>query len=146
LYYVRRTGLDKCCGICNAVGHHDHSTIRHVSTIQIFLIVIFLANIIFDGVAAVMATVYASADELIFSGTYQCMFNYAKDILLLDCIYWILETMWEVLALCLVVWIAVKHFRELRQHREGRIIGDCFIVLTKTHMFYFVSFVAASCF
>ncbi|KAG1831463.1 hypothetical protein DFJ58DRAFT_823886 [Suillus subalutaceus] len=52
---------------------------------------------------------------------------------------WILSTVWEVLALCLAVWIAVKHFRELRKHSTRGIIGDCFMVLMKTHVSYFVS-------
>ncbi|KAG2133244.1 uncharacterized protein EDB93DRAFT_1107625 [Suillus bovinus] len=42
------------------------------------------------------------------------------------------------------VWIALKHFRELRQHSAGGIIGDCFTVLMKTHMSYFVSFLLLS--
>ncbi|KAG1737341.1 hypothetical protein EDB19DRAFT_990069 [Suillus lakei] len=61
-------------------------------------------------------------------------------------IAWILGTVWEVLALCLAAWIAVKHFRELRQHSAGGIIGDCFTVLMKTHVSYFASFLAVSCF
>ncbi|KAG1839914.1 hypothetical protein DFJ58DRAFT_916872 [Suillus subalutaceus] len=32
---------------------------------------------------------------------------------------WILSTVWEVLALCLAVWITVKQFRELRRHSTG---------------------------
>jgi hypothetical protein len=51
---------------------------------------------------------------------------------------WILGSVWEVLTLCLAVWIAIKHFRELRQHSTGGIIGDCFTVLMKTHVSYFV--------
>ncbi|KAJ8592186.1 hypothetical protein M405DRAFT_859994 [Rhizopogon salebrosus TDB-379] len=41
------------------------------------------------------------------------------------------------------VWIAVKHFRELP---TGWAVGDCFTVLIETHVFYFASFVAVSCF
>jgi hypothetical protein len=48
-----------------------------------------------------------------------------------------LGTVWEVLALFLAVRITVKHFRELRQHSAGGIIGDCFTVLMKTHVIYF---------
>ncbi|KAG1839461.1 hypothetical protein DFJ58DRAFT_845704 [Suillus subalutaceus] len=40
----------------------------------------------------------------------------------------------EVVALCLAVWSAVKHFRELRRHSTSGIIGDCFTVLMKTHI------------
>ncbi|KAG1883246.1 hypothetical protein F4604DRAFT_1920436 [Suillus subluteus] len=59
---------------------------------------------------------------------------------------WILDTVWEVVALCLAVWITVKHFRELRQHSTRGIIGDSFTVLMKTHVSYFASFLAFSCF
>ncbi|KAG1750030.1 uncharacterized protein EDB91DRAFT_781826 [Suillus paluster] len=59
---------------------------------------------------------------------------------------WILNTVWEVLALCLAVRIAVTHFRELRRQSVGGIIGDCFTVLMKTHVVYFASFLAVSCF
>jgi preprotein translocase subunit SecG len=75
--------------------------------------------------------------EYILSGTYQCMIVYTGDSLLLDTMTWILGIVWEVLTLCLAVWIAVKHFHELRQHSTGGIIGDCFTVLMKTHMRYF---------
>ncbi|KAG2352565.1 hypothetical protein BDR07DRAFT_834992 [Suillus spraguei] len=53
---------------------------------------------------------------------------------------WILYTVWEFLALCLAVWIAVKHFRELRRPSTEGTIGDCFMVLMKSHVLYFVSF------
>jgi len=46
-------------------------------------------------------------------------------------------TAWEVLALCLASWIALKHFRELQQRPTGLAIGDCLTVLVKSHMFYF---------
>jgi preprotein translocase subunit SecG len=75
--------------------------------------------------------------EYILSGTYQCMIVYTGDSLLLDTMTWILGIVWEVLTLCLAVWIAVKHFHELRQHSTGGVIRDCFTVLMKTHMRYF---------
>ncbi|KAG1840064.1 hypothetical protein DFJ58DRAFT_916819 [Suillus subalutaceus] len=59
---------------------------------------------------------------------------------------WILSTVWEVLALCLAVQITVKQFRELRRHSTRGIIGDCFMVLMQTHVSYFASFFAISCF
>ncbi|KAG2034937.1 hypothetical protein BDR03DRAFT_551619 [Suillus americanus] len=61
-------------------------------------------------------------------------------------IYWSFTTAWEVLALCLAIWIAVKHFRELKRPSTGWIVRDCFTALTKSHLVYFVSFVAVSCF
>jgi hypothetical protein len=148
--------------------------------ILIFLIVIFLAVNIFDAVIAVMTTMHSSAgmldcrwnkcarahlwlpEEDILFGTYQCLIYYLEDMLLLKSLVWIVSTAWEVLTLCLAVWIAVKHFRELRRHPSGE---DCFTMLMKTHMLYFArwahivmivpffhwrvgprSFVAVSCF
>jgi len=114
--------------------------------ILIFLIVTFLAVNIFDRVVTVMITMQVSGEEFILSGTYQCEVDYPEDILLLMSATWILSTAWEVLTLCLAIWIAVKHFREMRQHSEGGIFEDCFMVLMKTHVVYFASFVAVSCF
>ncbi|KAG2365566.1 hypothetical protein BDR07DRAFT_631237 [Suillus spraguei] len=96
--------------------------------ILIFLVVPFLAINIFNGVATMIATLYDSEEEFILSGTYQCSIEYAEDALLLDSIAWILGTVWEALALCLAVWVAVKHF-----------------LLMKTHMLYFMGFLAVSC-
>jgi hypothetical protein len=128
-----------------------HAMYQRSRKILIFLITTFLAYNIFSGVVAVMATIYISGEELILSGTYQCSIGsigigHAEDTLLLGSISWIVSVVWEVLALCLAVWIAIKHFRELRQHPAGGIIGDCFTVLIKTHVLYFASFVAVSCF
>ncbi|KAG1771176.1 hypothetical protein EV702DRAFT_657793 [Suillus placidus] len=112
----------------------------------IFLVVIFLANTILDVVVSIMSTRLTSGQELILSGTYVCATAYAGNIILLNSITWISATVWEVLVLFLAVWISVKHFRELRQHSTGGVIEDCFAVLLKSHVFYFVSFVAVSCF
>ncbi|KAG1795302.1 uncharacterized protein HD556DRAFT_1526678 [Suillus plorans] len=113
--------------------------------ILIFLIVTFLLLSIFDAVAVVLITIYSSGEELILSGTYQCLIHDTERVLLLMSATWVLGTAWEVLALCLTVWIAAKHIRELRQHSAGGIIEDCFTVLMKTHVVYFASFVAVSC-
>ncbi|KAG1787097.1 uncharacterized protein HD556DRAFT_1313036 [Suillus plorans] len=112
-----------------------HAMYQQDRKILIFLIVTFLAINTFDGVATVMSTMHTSGG----------------DVLVLDSAIWILYIVWEVLALCLAVWIAVKHFHELRLHPAGGIIGDCFTVLMKTHLLYFAraghdSFVALSCF
>ncbi|KAG1787068.1 uncharacterized protein HD556DRAFT_1503986 [Suillus plorans] len=106
-----------------------HAMYQRSRNMLIFLIVTFLADNIFNGVVIIMTTMHASGEELILSGTYQCSIGCAKDGILLISITWILATVWEVLALCLAVWIAVKHFRELRQHSAGGIIGDCFTVV-----------------
>jgi hypothetical protein len=126
-----------------------HAMYQRSRKILIFLIVIFLTVNIFGVVGAVMTTTHASWEEVILSGTYLCSINFAEDTILLGSITWILGTVWELLALCLAVWIAVKHFRELRSHSAGGLIGvmgDCFRVMMKTHMLYFASFIAVSCF
>ncbi|KAG1798128.1 uncharacterized protein HD556DRAFT_1440463 [Suillus plorans] len=123
-----------------------HAMYQRARKILISLIVTFLIANIFDGVIGVMTTMHSSGEEFILSGTYQCQINCAENIPLLISVSWILGIAWEVLALCLAVWIAVKHFREVRQHSTGGILEDCFAVLVKTHVLYFASFVAVSCF
>ncbi|KAG2359088.1 hypothetical protein BDR07DRAFT_238323 [Suillus spraguei] len=123
-----------------------HAMYQRSRKILIFLVVPFLGLSIFCGVAIIMSTINISGGELVLSGTYQCSFNYAGDVVFLDSLNWILATVWEVFALCLAVWIAVKHFRELRRYSAGGLLGDCFTVLMKTHVLYFASFVAVACF
>ncbi|KAG2047088.1 hypothetical protein BDR06DRAFT_1014184 [Suillus hirtellus] len=113
--------------------------------ILIFLIVTFLAINTFDAVVVMTTTKHTSGEELILSGTYQCQIYYPEEIIFLDSITWILGAVWEVIALCLAVWIAIKHLRDMRQHSAGGIIQDCFTVLMKTHVVYSASFVAVSC-
>jgi preprotein translocase subunit SecG len=123
-----------------------HAMYQRSRKVLIFLVVIFLAITIPNVVIAAIMTTQTTWEEFVLSGTYQCMFDFAEDSLFLDSMTWILATVWEVLALCLAAWISVKHFRELRQHSTSGIIGDCFTVLMKTHLIYFVSFLANSCF
>ncbi|KAG1736358.1 hypothetical protein EDB19DRAFT_2040357 [Suillus lakei] len=111
----------------------------------IFLVVIFLAINIACGVMLATGFEYIVGEELLLYGIYECSYNYERDVQQLIITVWILTTVWEVLALCLVVWIAVKHFRELQRPSTGWTVGDCFTVLIKTHVLYFAIFVAASC-
>ncbi|KAG1870751.1 hypothetical protein DFJ58DRAFT_23627 [Suillus subalutaceus] len=113
--------------------------------VLIFLVVIFLVIRIANVVMGAMIMVHMSGEEFVLFGTYQCVIGNAADSLFLDCMTWILGIVWEVLALCLAAWIAIKHFRELRRHSTSGIIGDCFTVLMKTHVSYFASFLAISC-
>ncbi|KAG2139679.1 hypothetical protein DEU56DRAFT_942325 [Suillus clintonianus] len=111
-----------------------HAMYQRSTRILIFLVVVSLPINIFDVVANAIVTRHDSGGTL----------NY--NFSLVNSISWILSAVWEVLAMCLAVWIAVKHFRELRQHSAGGIIGDCFTELIKSHVFYFASFAAVSCF
>ncbi|KAG1798165.1 uncharacterized protein HD556DRAFT_1463734 [Suillus plorans] len=132
--------------LCVIIIARLHAMYQGSIKILIFLIVTFLAVNSFGAVVTIMITMHTSGGELILSGTYQCQLDYAHNITLLASITWMLGTVWEVLVLCLAAWIAVKHFREIRQHPVGGIIEDCFTVLMKTHVVYFAGFVAVSCF
>ncbi|OAX31493.1 hypothetical protein K503DRAFT_806022 [Rhizopogon vinicolor AM-OR11-026] len=114
----------------------------------IFLIVITLP---IQTIAAVFIAIPQStgkytAEEYILSGNHICDAKFEGDAQFLTKIIWILGTAWEVLALSLAAWIAVKRFRELERSSTGWAVRDCFTVLMKTHIFYFASFVAVSCF
>ncbi|KAG2124112.1 hypothetical protein BD769DRAFT_888575 [Suillus cothurnatus] len=123
-----------------------HAMYQRSRKVLIFLAVIFLAITITNVVMGAIITTQITGEEFVLSGTYECITGFMGDSLFLSPMTWILGTVWEVLALCLAVRIAVKHFRELRQHSTSGIIGDCFTVLMKTHLSYFASFLAISCF
>ncbi|KAG2033297.1 hypothetical protein BDR03DRAFT_1094458 [Suillus americanus] len=113
----------------------------------IFLVIIFLAVNIACGVITSITLTDFVVEELILSGTYMCNSEYEGDVQRLISMVWMLNTVWEVLALCLSVWIAVKQFRDLRRlgPSTGSTIGDCFRVLITSHVLYFASFVGVSC-
>jgi hypothetical protein len=78
-------------------------------------------------------------EELILSGTYMCGFGFEKNTQFLILMTWMLNTVWEVLALCLLIWVAMKHFRNLRRlgPSTGSTMGGCFRVLIKSQVLYF---------
>ncbi|KAG1774432.1 hypothetical protein EV702DRAFT_523485 [Suillus placidus] len=125
-----------------------HAMYQRSRIMLIFLVIIFLAVNIACGVITAIGLKDTVGEELILSGTYLCNYGYEWDVQLLISMVWMLNTVWEVLALCLSVWIAVKHFRELRRlgPSTGSTIEDCFRVLIKSHVLYFASFVCVSCF
>ncbi|KAG0700396.1 hypothetical protein DFH29DRAFT_1001193 [Suillus ampliporus] len=121
-----------------------HAMHQRSRKVLILLVVIFLAVNIACAVLIGILMRYMSGEEFILSGTYQCAIAYEEDGIYMYTITWILGTIWEVLALCLAVRVAVKHFRELRRHSAGGIIGGCFMVLMRSHVIYFASFVVIS--
>ncbi|KAG2341243.1 hypothetical protein BDR05DRAFT_965660 [Suillus weaverae] len=121
-----------------------HAMYQRSRIMLIFLVIIFLAVNIACGVITAIGLKDTVAEELILSGTYVCSCVLEGDGQLLASMVWMLNTVWEVLALCLSVWIAVKHFRDLRRS-TGSTIGDCFRVLIKSHVLYFASFICVSC-
>jgi len=122
-----------------------HAMYQRSRKILISLVVIFVVIRIITTVMNAIVAMHVSGEEFVLSGTYQCIIDLVGDSLFLSSMTWMLSTVWEVLALCLAVWIAVKHFRELRRHSTRGIIGDCFTVLMKTHVSYFASFLIISC-
>ncbi|KAG1812694.1 hypothetical protein EV424DRAFT_1542034 [Suillus variegatus] len=124
-----------------------HAMYQGSRTMLMFLVIIFLAINIACGVIAAIGLNDAVEEELILSGIYVCTGVYSGDDQLLFSMTWILNTVWEVLSLCLSVCVAVKHFRERRQlgPLTGSTVGDCFRVLIQSHVLYFSSFVGVSC-
>jgi hypothetical protein len=113
----------------------------------IFLVIIFLAVNIACGVITAVILEHIVGEELILSGIYMCGYGLEGDDELLALMFSTLNTVWEVLVLCLSIWIAVKELRYLR--RLGRLttssIGECFRVLIQSHVLYFASFVGVNC-
>ncbi|KAG1798928.1 uncharacterized protein HD556DRAFT_1348955 [Suillus plorans] len=119
-----------------------HAMYQGSRTILMFLVIIFLAvNIACRVIVAIGLndTVAGKFEELILSGTHMCGYASEGNNQLLYSMFWMLNTVWEVLALCLSVWVAVKHFRELRRlgSSTGSTIGACFRVLIQSHVLYF---------
>lgn len=124
-----------------------HAMYGRSKRMLIFLIVVLIASTITGGVMVIVAGIGVSGEKRFFSGTNQCAIVFADiDAVHLHETAWIPAIMWELIAFCLVVWVVVDHFRELRQHGPtGLTIRDYFTVLIKTHLLYFVSFAAVSC-
>ncbi|KAG1741866.1 uncharacterized protein EDB91DRAFT_317917 [Suillus paluster] len=118
-----------------------HAMYQRSRKMLIFLVVIFLAVTIPSAVISVIQSVHLKGEEFVLSGFHVCIFE--GTVQLPATITWILGTVWEVLALFLAVWIAVKHFRE--RPPTGSMIEDTFTVLIKSHIIYFASFVAVAC-
>jgi hypothetical protein len=122
----------------------------------IFLVIIFLAVNIACGVITLIGLDYVvggklylstsrtqlivqTPEEAILSGMHMCDYGSEGDVHLFASMVWMLNTVWEALALGLSVWIVVKHFRDLRRlcPSTGSTIGDCFKVLINSHVLYF---------
>ncbi|KAG1739856.1 uncharacterized protein EDB91DRAFT_1347220 [Suillus paluster] len=119
---------------------------RRSKTISIFLVVVLLASTIASAVMTGMGNIHVSGEELILFGIHTCsVLNDTNDIHLNGEVV-IPTVVWEILALCLAVWIVVLRFCELRRSQTGSPIGDSFTMLIKSHVLYFVAFAAVSCF
>ncbi|KAG2109611.1 uncharacterized protein F5147DRAFT_146743 [Suillus discolor] len=124
-----------------------HAMYQRSRRMLIFLVIIFLAVNIACGVIAIIGLKYDFvSEEMILSSIHMCSDGSEENTQFLISIVWMLNTVWEVLALCLSVWIAAKHFRDLRRlgPLTGSTIGDCFRVLIESHVLYFASFAGVS--
>jgi len=124
-----------------------HAMYQGSRKMVVFLVTIFLALAIAIVVNMGKMSSYITLEESVLSGFHMCVYSdeVGRDYHLWLVEIWIIGTVWQVLALCLAVWVAVKHFRELRQISTAWTARDCFTVLIKTHVFYFAVFVAGSC-
>ncbi|KAG2118690.1 uncharacterized protein F5147DRAFT_832553, partial [Suillus discolor] len=115
--------------------------------ILVFLIVVFPTITAACGVLFALAIRSLPWDDLVLSGTNQCVYEVqrSQQLELLLAGVWILRLVWEGIVLCLAVWIAVKHYREIPWLRP-RWSKGCFTVLIQSHVLYFASFAAVSCF
>ncbi|KAG1804756.1 uncharacterized protein HD556DRAFT_1436937 [Suillus plorans] len=123
-----------------------HAMYLGSSRMLMILVVIFVPVTVACAVMIIISISHTPGEEYILSGTYQCTYVWEGNTRIIGCMAWALYTMWETLALCLAVWIAVTHLRELQQLSNEWTIRDCFMVLMKTHAAYFVSFATVSCF
>ncbi|KAG1798949.1 uncharacterized protein HD556DRAFT_1440010 [Suillus plorans] len=124
-----------------------HAMYQGSRTMLVFLVIIFLAINIACGVITIIVLVDSVGEELILSGTYMCNYEFKLNSEFLFSMVWMLNTVWEVLAFCLAVWIAVKHWCGRRRlgPSTGSTIGDCFRMLIQSHVLYFASFLGVSC-
>lgn len=123
-----------------------HAMYQRSRKMLIFLVGTFLAVTTTCSVMSGIGSRPFTGEEIVLSGTYAC--NITEDQPQL--IRWarVVGTAWETLALCLAVWIAIKHFREQKRlvASTRSTIGDCFAMLIKSQVLYFIGFVAVSCF
>ncbi|KAG1753711.1 uncharacterized protein EDB91DRAFT_1343100 [Suillus paluster] len=112
----------------------------------IFLVATFVSITIVVGVIGTAGNNGISMDVFILRRTHQCVFkvNAGEQLRLIET--YSLATVWEVLSLCLAIWIVVKYFRGLPPSSTGRTAGDYFMVLIKTHVLYFAFFAVSACF
>lgn len=123
-----------------------HAMYQRSRKMLIFLVVTFLAVTTTCSVMSGIGSHPFTGEEFVLSGSYACIIAEDQPQL----IRWtrVVGTAWEALALCLAVWIAIKHFREHKRLgvSTGSTIRDCFAMLIKSQVLYFIGFVAVSCF
>ncbi|OAX32960.1 hypothetical protein K503DRAFT_565980 [Rhizopogon vinicolor AM-OR11-026] len=123
-----------------------HAMYQRSRRMLIFLVIIFLATTVAWGVDIAIATRNMIMEDFVLSGTYMCTYVPEENFQTVMKQTWMFGISWGVLALCLALWVVVKHFRELQQSSTGWTTLECIKVLIKTHVLYFISFAVVSCF
>ncbi|KIK45035.1 hypothetical protein CY34DRAFT_10624 [Suillus luteus UH-Slu-Lm8-n1] len=122
-----------------------HAMYLGSNRILMVLVAIFVPVVVTCGVMVAIAASHTPGEEYILSGTYQCTYVWEGNARTIDSMAWALYTIWEALALCFALRIAVKHFCGLQRPSHIWAIEDLIMVLMKTHTAYFVSFTTVSC-
>ncbi|KAG2057726.1 hypothetical protein BDR06DRAFT_1018820 [Suillus hirtellus] len=124
-----------------------HAMYGRSKKMLVFLVLVLLASTIASVIMVAMANIGVSAGEFVLLGIHICIATY-DNMNQVDLMFesMISTALWEILTFILAFWVVSKHFRELRQSPTGPTIGDCFMVLTKSHAFYFVVFAVVACF
>ncbi|KAG1796379.1 uncharacterized protein HD556DRAFT_297641 [Suillus plorans] len=125
-----------------------HAMYGRSKKMLVFLVIVLLASTISSICFTAITGNFVSVDD--FSGYYMCYPTYFDEgqpmNMQVESVRLMSTAIWEILAFVLAVRIVIKHFRELRYSPTGPTIGDCFMVLTKSHTFYFVGFLVVLCF
>jgi hypothetical protein len=122
-----------------------HAMYERSKKMLIFLGVVLLASTIASAVITGIANIGVVGEEYILSGYRMCTTAISPNEIDLTYESLISTAIWETLVLCLAIWIVIKHFRELRQSPNGSTIGNFYMVLAKSHVFYFLAFVVVAC-
>lgn len=120
-----------------------HAMYQRSRKMLIFLVVAHASITIPCAVIGIIGSIHAPTRVTLLDGI-QCIIEVDKGEQLWLLEVYVLATVWHLLTLGLAIWNFAEHFRELQPLSTGRtFIGDCSIVLMKTHLLYFAFFTAA---
>jgi hypothetical protein len=122
-----------------------HAMYRQSRKMLIFLVVTFCSVLVACGTIGAIASTRVTPKVILLNGT-QCISEVNEGEQLATLEGYTVATVWHILTLCLAVWIFAKHTRELQPSLTGQsLIGDCYMVLMKTQVFYFAIFTTGCC-
>jgi len=114
----------------------------HSRKMLIFLVIVFMVVTIACGLVIGIIGMNFPYGEAVLSGTYQCIGEGSQySARLLVALPWVFYATWGILGLSLTLWVAFRHFREMKRWA----IEDRLTALIKMHVIYFTIFCAAAC-